>query len=43
MQRNRKMLLIQHIVLKRKRKKKKKKDNPKMSQMLDLADFKAEL
>ena len=42
MQRNRKMLLIQHIVLKRKRKKK-KKDNPKMSQMLDLADFKAEL
>ena len=43
MQRNRKMLLIQHIVLKRKRNKQTKKDNPKMSQMLDLADFKAEL
>ena len=42
MQRNTKMLIIKHIVLKIKIKKK-KKDNPKMSQMLDLADFKAEL
>ena len=41
MQRNRKMLPVQHIVLKRKEKK--KKDNSKMSQMLDLADFKAGL